>query len=642
MSRPTYLLKDNTLYWMIRTYNASGILTDADSVPSVNIYKNGVDTADTGVVTKRGSSTGIYDCYYNPSGEIEGDQYGIEETVVISSQSYENDWACTIFDNDVNIEEVEGSPSTLANFADAFDGTGYTDDFAPATQAQVSAISATSSAGFPNAPIGDNTSTAIKGISFVGVETTGDYTSVDGDDGNYHQIDDDSNAIDIVYEYSITGGRLALEVAFKGFLNGGNDDINVMAYDFVGTTWDTIGTISGKNGTTDDTETYPLLAKHTGTGSDIGSVLIRFQCTGQSNPDLNINRVLVNAANLSQTVGYALGRIWLNTLNGQDAQVPFVDGTADNPCQTLSNFFAIQSSVPLYAMDVSVGSTLDSTVDINNINVFGQGYTINLNGRDYAGTNFHGAHSVSGTGFSANNSDFISFYDCIIDDIQVDNVKMSACSLQGTITCCSGGGTLRILRSQSIIAGTGTPILDFGTSSSIGHNVTFADYQNGLRIVNFNNSGNDRLSLSGKGQLQIAGSCSGTINLRGIWRITDESNGNVTILRDDLNQKVNDLYMSHTTIATLASQTSFTLTNGSSQDDAYNNSMVVIEDAEDPTLKAVGYVLDYTGSSKTVTLSYDPGVFSIVAGDKICILPFDNRLTTAAESAEISANQLQT
>jgi len=77
-----------------------------------------------------------------------------------------------------------------------------------------------------------------------------------------------------------------------------------------------------------------------------------------------------------------------------------------------------------------------------------------------------------------------------------------------------------------------------------------------------------------------------------------------------------------TTIATLATQTSFTLTAGCDQDDAYNSMMVVVQDAGDATLKAVGYVATYTGATKTVTLQADPAVFTMAAGDTVSILAF--------------------
>jgi hypothetical protein len=91
------------------------------------------------------------------------------------------------------------------------------------------------------------------------------------------------------------------------------------------------------------------------------------------------------------------------------------------------------------------------------------------------------------------------------------------------------------------------------------------------------------------------------------------------------------LLMIDTTIATLSSQTSFTLTAGSTDDDAYNGCTIVIEDVSTSTQKAVGIVDDYTGSTKTITLLEDPGVFTIATTDKVYILAEKSiKPTTAA------------
>ena len=75
-----------------------------------------------------------------------------------------------------------------------------------------------------------------------------------------------------------------------------------------------------------------------------------------------------------------------------------------------------------------------------------------------------------------------------------------------------------------------------------------------------------------------------------------------------------------TTIATLSSQTSFTLTDGSGDDDAYNGCVIVVTDSSTAVQKAIGLVSDYTGSTKTITLHVDPGVFTMATGDKVEIL----------------------
>jgi hypothetical protein len=77
--------------------------------------------------------------------------------------------------------------------------------------------------------------------------------------------------------------------------------------------------------------------------------------------------------------------------------------------------------------------------------------------------------------------------------------------------------------------------------------------------------------------------------------------------------------MVSTTIATLSSQTVFTLTAGSADNDVYNDQLVVITDAVTSTQKARMLVSDYVGSTKTLTLASAPG-FTIAVGDSITII----------------------
>ena len=59
----------------------------------------------------------------------------------------------------------------------------------------------------------------------------------------------------------------------------------------------------------------------------------------------------------------------------------------------------------------------------------------------------------------------------------------------------------------------------------------------------------------------------------------------------------------NTTIATLASQTSFTLTAGPAEDDALNGCVCYIHDVASAVQGGYAVVSDYTGSTKTVTLT---------------------------------------
>lgn len=82
----------------------------------------------------------------------------------------------------------------------------------------------------------------------------------------------------------------------------------------------------------------------------------------------------------------------------------------------------------------------------------------------------------------------------------------------------------------------------------------------------------------------------------------------------------NPFVLQTTTIATLASQTSFTLTAGSADNDAYNNCLAIIEDSATAVQKAVGVISDYVGGTLTITLREDPAIFTMAVGDTIDIV----------------------
>jgi hypothetical protein len=78
------------------------------------------------------------------------------------------------------------------------------------------------------------------------------------------------------------------------------------------------------------------------------------------------------------------------------------------------------------------------------------------------------------------------------------------------------------------------------------------------------------------------------------------------------------------TIATLASQTSFTLSKGSADNNAYVGCTVVIDKMGSSYSSCTGVITGYVGATKTVTLGYDPAIFTIAQYDNISILPPSN------------------
>lgn len=75
----------------------------------------------------------------------------------------------------------------------------------------------------------------------------------------------------------------------------------------------------------------------------------------------------------------------------------------------------------------------------------------------------------------------------------------------------------------------------------------------------------------------------------------------------------------NTTIATLANQTTFTLTTGPGEDDALNGLDVIIHDAASAVQIGQAVISDYVGATKSVTLAAAT-TFTIAAGDNISVL----------------------
>jgi len=119
-------------------------------------------------------------------------------------------------------------------------------------------------------------------------------------------------------------------------------------------------------------------------------------------------------------------------------------------------------------------------------------------------------------------------------------VTLPACEvlssrLTSTITL-SSAGTYSFDQCVSGVAGTSSPIIDFG--AAVGNtNLNMRHYSGGIEIQNMGQLGTDNMSLEGNGALTIDATCvGGTIALRGNFKVTDNSGGAVTIVKDDNSQ----------------------------------------------------------------------------------------------------------
>ena len=113
----------------------------------------------------------------------------------------------------------------------------------------IGGIGAGSSSGF-NFPVSaDNTGGAIiDGVTFVGTQT-GTFANTEANTATFHQIDDATNAFDLVYRIAAGATNLFTSVSIDAYMTSSNDTASIQLYDHVGADWETVATITGTNGT---------------------------------------------------------------------------------------------------------------------------------------------------------------------------------------------------------------------------------------------------------------------------------------------------------------------------------------------------------------------------------------------------------
>jgi len=230
--------------------------------------------------------------------------------------------------------------------------------------------------------------------------------------------------------------------------------------------------------------------------------------------------------NIGQSVGYADGAIWVDTVNGTAGAEPFTNGVADNPVLTWTDALTISGLVGLTRFRINNGSTITLIANSDNFTLVGGAWNLALAGQSISAALFVGA-TVSGTGLAAIRPTFES---CFLNTMTIAPFHALSCGLEAGVITFSGAGDYTLASCHSDVAGSSTPIIDTGATVA-NVNLTMPNYDQGIEIRNLNNLGTDLFSISGTGQIIYAASSSGSVEQRGDWRVTNT--GGVTIVSDD-------------------------------------------------------------------------------------------------------------
>lgn len=412
-----------------------------------------------------------------------------------------------------DVVAVSGDSAAADNLEATYDGTGYSNVYAPAQQQQVQNIAIGSSA---------ISTTATAAVITAGSQT-GTYANTQARDGVLHQIADAAGTTDLYYAFGVGGTGVPTSVTLYGRSTGLNDPMKVYGYDWVAAGWVQIGTVPGSPDTSTE-RTFSLLSTMVGSGANSGVVRIRFYNTGLTSASLKIDQLFVSYSVVSSAVGYAGGMIWVDTVNGTAGTAVGVNGVADNPVDSWADALSLAASTGLSSFNIGNGSSITLSGNSDNYSLSGEGWTLNLGGQSIDGLYAHGA-TVTGVG--TNGATCPTFEHCRIGAATLPCCYVRTSALQSTLTC-GEAGTYYLDRCYSGVAGTTAPIIDFG--AAVGNvNMNVRNYSGGVDIRNMGATGTDRMSLEGRGQLIIGSNCdpsnSPVIAIRGLFTVTDNVAG---------------------------------------------------------------------------------------------------------------------
>lgn len=227
--------------------------------------------------------------------------------------------------------------------------------------------------------------------------------------------------------------------------------------------------------------------------------------------------------------GYENGQVWVDTGNGVAGTQLYVNGTIDNPVDSIADAITIANGLMLVQFHFLPGSAITLGADMSNFELMGKGYTLDLSGENINGTFISGASSIIGIGVSSTTPCLI--VDSAIGNVTLDQCTLERCGLTGTITSGTAGDYF-LEQCFSEVAGTGTPAFDFGVAL-LTTNLNLRHYSGGIEIQNMGQAVTDNMSLEGHGQLVINANCAGgTVAIRGHFTITDNAAGAVTLSDD--------------------------------------------------------------------------------------------------------------
>ncbi len=516
-------VEDDTIHFMWDTNAADGQSVNRDINGEVRIYKdNGVSQTIAGVTDTEGFDglSGIHACTIDTSADAFY-AIGANYTVVLQEATIDGQVVNAVLAHfsienrfiEVDLIKINGATTPVNNLELQYDTTGLTGATFPATQNQLESISLTGAA---------INQSAESYVLTTGTQSANTVTATIPLDGINHEHTDVGNDMDLYYQFDVAGDGVPTSVTMTGFLNSNNDDLEVLAFNWGGSSWDRVGTLNGKNASTNDVHTFTLFTSHVGTGANIGKVRVRFDAGSftLSSATLAVDQIFVSFAVVRRTVGYANGAIWINTALSNTTTESFVDGTADNPVSTIGAAKIISGNINVVDFHVVNGSSITLGVETGHESYFGDNWSLALNSQDIHGAHFEGATI---TGVSISSDDEVSFDGCEFGGCTIELGHFDFCAFFGTMTL-GKAGDYNFHNCYS--KGDSVPIFTKTTDEAI--TMEMVNFVGGITISGIQSG--DNYELDGNFRTITLNGASGTVHIHGTYESIIDNRSSSPIL----------------------------------------------------------------------------------------------------------------
>lgn len=195
----------------------------------------------------------------------------------------------------------------------------------------------------------------------TGSTVSGTFASTATLDSVYWQIADTAGTLDMYFEFNIGSTGVPTTAVWTGGLTIAVNTLKVFAFNWAGSSWDQVGTLTGTSSLIISEQQYDFTTAHVGTGGNLGLVRLRFQNTGLTTANFYTDQVLCGYTSVLTVAGIATG-IWQDTTAG--------DFTAANSVgKSIINGVSLGTGLTVAAVSGAVGSVtgltasnLDTTV----------------------------------------------------------------------------------------------------------------------------------------------------------------------------------------------------------------------------------------------------------------------------------------